>query len=355
MIDMRNSDLAIRRLLGININKEFMPSVANTSGVDLSNYKVIKNGQFACNIMHVGRDEQIPIALYIEDTPAIISPAYLVFVVKNDRLLPEFLMMNFLRPELDRYAWFICDSSIRGGLAWDRFREIQIPIPDVDEQRKYVAIYKALKKNQQIYEQSLNDLQLICDSFLETLAKVEKRRYLGDYIRRSNERNGDLSIAFLRGISAVEKCFMVSRANMGGVDLSGYKIVRKGQFAFNPNTARMGDKIPIALNNGEPCIVSSIYPVFEIKDDVDLLPEFLLLWFKRAEFDRYVRFHSWGSARETFDWDDMCKVELPIPSIDVQKSIVAIHHVLETRKQLNQDLKTKIEQICPILIRGVVQ
>jgi len=354
LVDVRNKDLAINRLLGINIKKEFMPSVANVSGTDLSKYKVIQKGQFACNVMHVGRDERIPISLYTEDTPAIISPAYLIFEVDDEKLFPEFLMMKFFRPEFDRYAWFICDSSIRGGLEWYRFCDIQIPMPDVEEQRKYVAIYKALQKNQQSYEQSLDDLQLICDSFMEALKKSEKHKPLGDYICQSDERNRDLSNNNLRAIS-VNKKFMASKSDKEKLNLSGYKIIKPRQFGYVTVTSRNGEKISIAILEDTPCIVSSTYVVFEVIDTEVLLPEFLFLWFKRSEFDRYARFNSWGSARETFGWDDMCNVTLPIPeNIEVQKSIVAIHHTLETRKRLNIELKNKIEQLCPVLMRGVV-
>lgn len=354
LVDERNSDLAVDRLLGINIKKQFMPSVANVSGTDLSHYKVISKGIFACNVMHVGRDERIPIAFYTDEGPAIISPAYLMFEIRNDELLPEFLMMNFLRPEFDRYAGYICDSSIRGGLEWDRFCDIEIPIPDVDEQRQYVALYKALRKNQQAYEKTLDDLQLICDSFLEAMKKSEPHKLLGDYIRQSDVRNGDLTISRVQGIS-IQKKFIDSKANMSGVSLHNYKAVQPRQFAFVTVTSRNGNKISIAILEDEPCIVSSTYCVFEVADTTVLLPEYLFLWFKRSEFDRYSRFHSWGSARETFDWDDMCTVKLPIPSTKIQKSIVAIHHTLETRKRLSNELKKQIEDLCPILMRGVVE
>lgn len=354
LVDVRNSDLSVNRLLGININKEFMPSVANTSGIDLSKYKVIQKGQFACNVMHVGRDERIPIALYTENAPAIISPAYFVFVVEDDNLLPEFLMMKFFRPEFDRYAWFICDSSIRGGLEWERFCDIQIPIPDIAVQRKYVAIYNALKKNQYSYEQSIDDLQLICNSFMEALKKTKTHKTLGDYICQSDARNWDLKNTNLRAIS-VDKKFMATKSDKEKLNLSGFKIVKPRQFSYVTVTSRNGEKISIAILEDEECIVSSTYVVFDVTDKTVLLPEFLFLWFKRPEFDRYARFHSWGSARETFDWDDMCNVKLPIPDIEVQKNIVAIHHTLETRKRLNKELKNKIEQLCPILMRGVVE
>ena len=354
LVDVRNKDLAVTRLLGININKEFMPSVANVSSTDLSRYKVISKGVFACNVMHVGRDERIPIAFYTDDEPAIISPAYLMFTIVGDELLPEFLMMHLQRPEFDRYAGYICDSSIRGGLEWERFCDIEIPIPDIEEQRKYVALYKALQKNQQAYEKSLDDLQLICDTFLQSLIKKESPKLLGDYVQPVDVRNNSLGVALLRGIST-EKILIQSKANMTGVNTANYKIVGTRQFVYTADTSRRGDKMALAFNTDEPCIVSSIYTVFEVADGNGLLPEFLFLWFKRAEFDRYARFHSWGSARETFDWANMCHVNLPIPSIEVQESIVAIHHTLETRNRLNNKLKTQIQNLCPILMRGVVE
>jgi type I restriction enzyme S subunit len=356
LVDVRNRDGAIGsdRLLGINISKEFMPSVANVSETDLTKYKVIRKGLFACNVMHVGRDERIPISFYTQEDPAIISPAYLMFVVSSDELIPEYLMMNFVRSEFDRYAGFICDSSIRGGLEWDRFCDIRIPIPDIDEQRKYVALYNALVKNQQAYEKSLADLQLICDSFLEDLKNKLPHERLGQYIEQSDERNRDLGNDNLRAIS-VNKKFMESKSDKDKLNLAGYKVIHPRQFGYVTVTSRNGDKISVAILEDEDCIVSSTYCVFGVKNASQLLPEYLYLWFKRSEFDRYARFHSWGSARETFDWADMCEVKLPIPDIEVQESIVAIHHTLETRKRLNGELKAQIQNLCPVLMRGVVE
>jgi type I restriction enzyme S subunit len=354
LIDIRNKDLLIKNLLGINILKNFMPSVANISGVDLSKYKIIKKNQFAMNLMHVGRDEKLPISFYTEDDPAILSPAYLIFEVLDKKiLLPEYLMLQFMRPEFDRLTWFYCDSSIRGGLEWDRFQEIKIFIPNINEQLKYVNIYNGLKKNQKTYQDSLPYLQFICDTYMENLITDYNPEVLSPHIELVNERNLNDKISFVQGIS-ISKKFIKTKANMSGVMIDDYKIVRRGNFAFNPNTARMGEKICIALNSSEPCLVSKIYPVFKIKDQSKLLEEYLLLWFTRAEFDRYVRFHSWGSARETFNWDDMCDVKLPIPELKVQKAIVTIYHALETRKRINQKLKNSINHICHILIKGSV-
>ena len=120
-------------------------------------------------------------------------------------------------------------------------------------------------------------------------------------------------------------------------------------------TSRNGGKISIALLEGKPGLVSSTYIVFEVKDKSELLPEFLYMFFQREEFDRYARFNSWGSARETFDWADMCNIKIPIPDIKIQESIVTIHHTLKTRKRLNKELKAKIKPLCPVLMRGVVE
>ena len=354
LVDNRNKDLQVTNLLGINITKNFMPSVANVSGSDMSKYKIIQKGQFAYSAMQVGRDECIRLALYTEDKPAIISPAYSVIeVIDENELLPEYMMMWFQRPESDRYGWFISDSSVRASLEYDRLCEIEIPIPHIDEQRKYVALYKGILANQKAYESSLNDLQLICDTYIEDLIKNEPPKLLGDYIQQADEKNTDLKISNLLGIS-VNKVFMPSKANQNGLSLSNYKVVKERQFGYVSVTSRNGEKISIALLEGKTGVVSSTYTVFEVKNFKELLPEYLFLFFKRPEFDRYARFHSWGSARETFDWNDMCEVKLPIPDIKIQEAIVTIYHTLEARKRINEQLKASIKPICPVLMRGVV-
>jgi len=356
LVDVRNRDNSIGadRLLGININKQFMPSVANVSGTDLSRYKVISKGIFACNVMHVGRDERIPISYYTDKNPAIISPAYLMFEIHNDELLPEFLMMNFLRPEFDRYAGYICDSSIRGGLEWERFCDIEIPIPDIEVQKKYVAIYNALKKNQQCYERSLDDLQLICDSFMDALKQRETSLYpLGELVGLVDNRNKETNISRLLGVN-IFKEFMPSKANVQ--NLSNYKIVKTQQFATNIMHVGRDEKLPVALyKDDEMAIVSPAYKTFEVKDVNVVLPEFLMLWFYRFEFDRLTWYYCDSSVRGGLEWERFCEIEIPIPDIKIQKSIVTIYHVLETRKKLNNELKKKLNELCPILMKGVIE
>jgi len=176
-------------------------------------------------------------------------------------------------------------------------------------------------------------------------------KQLGVYVKQVDIRNTNNTVSYLRGVSSVFKCLIQSKANTIETDMSTYKIVSKNQFVFNPNTARMGDKIPVALNDGDDCIVSQIYPVFDIIDHDILSPEYLMMWFKRPEFDRYARFYSHGSAREIFDWEQMCEVELPVPSIDKQREIVKEYNVLVDRINLNNQLIQKLEEASQVIYK----
>lgn len=171
---------------------------------------------------------------------------------------------------------------------------------------------------------------------------------LGNYIRLVDKRNRDLSITNLLGVS-IEKRFIPSIANIIGTDLSNYKVVQTGQFAYGPVTSRNGEKISIAYLEGEDCIISSSYTVFEVINKNKLDPEYLMLWFSRPEFDRYARFKSHGSVREVMGWDEMCNVELPVPSIEEQRSIVKAYKAITDRitlkKRINDNLLNTTDTI----------
>ena len=169
LIDTRNKDNITDKVLGINIDKFFMPSVANVIGTDLSKYKLITKGKFACNPMHVGRDERLPVALYEENEPAIVSPAYFMFEIIDNTILDEnFLMMWFRRPEFDRTCWLHTDGSVRGGITWDDICRMEIPVPTIDEQREIVKSYKVISDRIEL-KRKINDnledvaLSIYCD------------------------------------------------------------------------------------------------------------------------------------------------------------------------------------------------
>ena len=174
-------------------------------------------------------------------------------------------------------------------------------------------------------------------------------KHLGEYIRQVDIRNTDGKEENLLGVS-VQKQFIPSIANTVGTDFTKYKVVKKGQFTYIPDTSRRGDKIGIALlKDYEEGLVSNVYTVFEVVDTEKLLPEYLMLWFSRPEFDRYARFKSHGSVREVFDWNEMCMVELPVPAIEEQRKIVKAYKAITDRialkKQINDNLEAQAQAV----------
>ena len=182
-VDVRNRNLEVTKLMGINIGKYFMPSVANVIGTDLSNYKIVGKGQFACNLMHVGRDEKIPIALLDTNERIIVSPAYWVFEVSNTtQLLPDYLMLWFRRNEFDRNAWFYTDSDVRGGMSKEALMDMTLPIPPIEQQQKIVAEYEAITRRIRLNEQ--------INVKLEETAQALYRKMFVDGIDKENLPEG---------------------------------------------------------------------------------------------------------------------------------------------------------------------
>ena len=178
-------------------------------------------------------------------------------------------------------------------------------------------------------------------------------KQLGEYIRQVDERNKSLMIDNLLGVS-IEKRFIPSIANIVGTDLSSYKIVRTGQFAYGPVTSRNGEKISIAYLDGEDCIISSSYTVFEVAKKDELDSEYLMLWFSRPEFDRYARYKSHGSVREIFDWNELCMVELPVPSIEEQRKIVQAYKTITDRIELKKKINDNLEMTAQAVLQDKI-
>ena len=356
--DERNVELAygLNDVKGISIQKEFIETKADMSGVSLKPYILVKPGCFAYVTVTSRNGEKITIAHNNTNNTYIISSSYIVFRVKRtDLLLPDYLFMYFKRSEFDRYARYNSWGSARETFSWEEMCDIDIELPDIAIQQKYVDIYNAMLENQRCYESALEDLKLVCDAYIEELSKDYQSVTIGQFIFQRDLRNdGSLGVSSVRGISTGKE-FINTKADMEGVGLNNYKVVAPGQFAYVPDTSRRGDKISLALNISENTyLVSSISIVFDTQKDV-LLPEYLMLFFGRSEFDRYARFHSWGSARETFDWSEMCDVQIPIPDIKIQQYIVNIYTAYLLRKEINEQLKTQVKDVCPILIKGSLE
>lgn len=350
-------NLVPEQVSGINIDKEFFEP-AKQIGEDTSNYKVVPPLYFACNLMHVGRDYSLPIAMNHSGNNKYVSPAYSVFKIKDEGIvLKEYFFILLKSTEKDRYFAFHTDSSIRQGLPWEVFCDIDVTLPSIEQQRKYVGVYLSLQSNLATYQNKIDDLKLVCDGYIDQLKVKSDKLKLGEFIEQCDERNenGEYGVDAVIGIST-EKTFIDTKANMNGVSLNSYKIVKKDTFAYVPDTSRRGDKMAIALNRDEkPLLVSSIYTTFRSKDPQKLLPDYLFMFFDRPEFDRYARFNSWGSAREVFTMDDMNDVEIPIPDIKVQQEIVNIHKCYIERQRIASRLKEQLNNLCPILIKGSIE
>ncbi|KWW31722.1 MAG: Type I restriction-modification system specificity determinant [bacterium P3] len=177
-VNVRNRELKVTEPMGINIDKHFMPSVANVIGTDLSTYKLVSKNQFACNLMHVGRDEKIPMAMQTDDNPIIVSPAYFVFeVTKTDELLPEYLMMWFCRKEFDRNAWFYTDADVRGGLDKEALMDMQLPVPSIERQREIVSEYETLTRRIRLNNQMIEKLEATAQALYRKtfVANIDKQ------------------------------------------------------------------------------------------------------------------------------------------------------------------------------------
>ena len=347
------SNLRADQVSGINADKEFFEP-AKQVGQDTSKYRIVPSGYYACNLMHVGRDVVLPIALNRTARNKIVSPAYSVFqLVANEITHPEYLYMLFNSTERDRYFWFHTDGSVRDGMSWDDFCACEIELPPIEMQRKYVAIYEAMLANQRAYEQGLDDLKLTCDAKMNDLVQRAGRETLGQFVERHDVRNADNSIKNVKGVST-QKIFREPTSKVDRNNLSNYKIVRPGWFSF-VQTTHNEKCFAFAFNNTETdIVVTSVNEVFSVDADrVD--PDYLSLFFNRSEFDRYARFNSWGSARETFTWVDLQAVEIPFIPISEQRAIGDVYRSWFARKEINDRLKAQLKKICPILIRGSVE
>lgn len=360
LCDERNSDsyYALADVKGISIQKVFIETKADMTGVSLKPYILVKPDCFAYVTVTSRNGEKITIAHNDSENTYIVSSSYVVFeVARTDILLSTYLFMYFNRPEFDRYARFNSWGSARETFSWEDMCDIDIELPPINIQQKYVDIYNAMLANQRSYERGLEDLKLVCDSYVDQLRNSLKHIRLGEFIEISEGRNEQLEygLADVRGVST-EKKFIPTKADMEGVSLKPYYLVRPDYFAYVTVTSRNGEKISLA-HNGSECtyICSSSYVVFRVKDQTKLLPGYLSLLLNRSEFNRYARFNSWGSARETFDWDEMCDVHIPIPSIKTQEYITNIFIVYQLRKEINEQLKAQIRDICPILIKGSME
>lgn len=339
---------------GISIQKKFIDTKADMNGVSLKPYLIVAPDDFAYVSVTSRNGEKITLAHNTTKNTYIVSSSYLVFRIKhNEILLSDYLFMYFNRPEFDRYSRYNSWGSARETFTWEEMCDTEIELPPIEIQQKYVNIYNALVENQKCYERGLDDLQSTCDAYIENLKCNTRIEPIGKYIEQVKTKNNDDEIKEVYGVSNTLQ-FVTASSLVDKTNLSNYKIVEKYDIAYVPTTHM---KIwAVAISDKEmPFVISPIYEVFRVKNKNVLNPEYLFLWLCREETIRYAYYNSWGSARENFNYEDMCTVSLPIPDIEIQKAIVEIFKSYRVRKQINEQLKQQIKDICPILIKGSIE
>jgi len=349
-----NSDLqfGIDDVRGMTISKEIIPTKADLKSMDLSKFLIVEPKEFVYNPRTHGK--KIGLGFNTTDSNFIISWNNVAFRVKDPNLLcPDYLYILISREEWDRNACFRSWGSSTEVFSWAEFGSMEIPLPSIDVQRELVYTYNGLKSLAEQNETLIPRLSAACQAYIVDCRAKYPSVPLGEYIEQLDKRNSDgaLTVADVQGIST-DKCFIPTKANMDGVPVLSYKIVAPSEFIYVADTSRRGDKMALALNSSDKDIlVSSIYTVFRSIDKSILLPEYLFLLFNRPEFDRYTRFNSWGSARETFDWSEMERVQIPLPPIDVQQAIVDVYHCMERAKQIATTAREKLKTLCPALVQ----
>lgn len=344
-------NLTNNEVSGVNKDKEFFEP-SNQIGSDTSKYKIVPPHYFACNLMHVGRDVVLPIAYNHSGKNKVVSPAYFVFKFKeNDELLSDYFFLYLKSDERDRYFWFNTDSSVRDGMAWEEFINVDIELPPIDIQQKYVDIYNAMVSNQECYERGLEDLKLTCDAYIENLGN-DIYHPISNYIERNKKRNQDAVFEKkdVKGFNNEGEFIKPMRLFSG--DISTFKIVATGEFVYNSRINSTIKKLSVALNEENDLIVSPAYESFYVSNKKELYPYYLYMLLQREMFAKKVLFNSFGSSTLVFGIDNLGEVEIPVPTIDVQKAIADIYRTYKERRAINERLKSQIKDICPILIKG---
>lgn len=340
------SDLPIR-----GVSKEGFIS-AKQPGADTSLYNVYYLWDFVFN---PARMEINSIALNTEFDKAICSSLYEIFYVsRHDLVLPQYLNLFIKRDEFARQCEFIGWGSAREYCRVGDISDIDIELPSIDIQRKYVDIYNAMLANQRSYERGLDDLKQAVFAEIDIIKHSARRVPVGELFQEIDVRNTDGSIINVQGIN-IEKQFMPSVADTTSVNLKNYKVVHKGQFAYSSMQTGRDECIRIALYDKDaPILISPAYSVLQVKDP-SVVAEYIMLWFSRPETDRYGWFASDASVRANLDLDRFYEIQIPLPDTEKQQAIANIYIAYMLRREINEQLKAQIRNICPILIKGSVE
>ena len=333
-VNVRNRELKVTKPMGINIDKRFMPSVANVIGTDLSIYKLVSKMQFACNLMHVGRDEKIPMAMHLDDTPIIVSPAYFVFeVVEPDVLLPEYLMMWFRRPEFDRNAWFYTDADVRGGMDKNALLDMRFPIPSVTRQREIVSEYETLTNRIRLNNQMIHHL--------EATAQALYRKTFVDNIDKKNIPEGWRmgTLGNIAEINSGKTCIDKSEVKD---EIYQYPVVGASGIIGFSSTYNYDEKLMTTGRVGTLGVVNRYNQKMYMADNVLIIRsnyyEYCYQILKSLDYSEITK----GGVQSLITQTDLKDYSITLPSKEVlsdfEEQSGTLFSSVETRKQENEKL-----------------
>lgn len=338
-------------IVGVTSDGVFSTPKGNVNGVDLAPYKIVNNGDFVYN---PSRFDLGSIA-YRTEGLCIVSHLYQIFRLNEkgkEKIDPIWLFIYLRRKEFRREVTFRNFGSQRPEFNFNDLSEIVLPLPSIQQQRKYVDVYLALQNNLATYQSKVEELKLVCDGYIEELRRKTSTMKIplvriGDYITKRLEKNSDGFIKLEQGINIQKQFITPQRSNS---DLYGRRIVRKGDFAYC--TQLNNENVAIAYREDDDCVVSSVYDIFYIKDESVLFPLYLMLWFRRSEFGRCVYRLSTGTSYEFLSYDDLSDYKIPLPNLNIQREIANIYKCYIERQRIADALKAQINNICPVLIQG---
>lgn len=356
--DVRNDELkyTLEDVKGISIQKIFIETKADMKDVSLTPYKLVRPDNFAYVTVTSRNGEKITLAHNTTVNTYIVSSSYIVFKVnRTDLLSSNFLYIYFNRPEFDRYSRFNSWGSARETFSWEDMCDMDIDLPPLAIQQKYVNVYNAMVANQKAYERGVEDLKLTCDAYIEDLSTCDWHK-IGNYIKRNRKRNQEKKFtkAGVKGFN--NDGLFIEPMRLFSGDISTFKIITKNDFVYNSRINSTIKKLSIVINEAEDVIVSPAYESFYIEKDKELLyPFYLYMLLQRESFARKVLFNSFGSSTIVFGFDDLSEIEIPIPSFSEQVAIANLYKVYKERWSINEKLKAQIKSICPILIKGSIE
>ena len=350
-----NSDesYGIEYIAGVNSKGIFDVPKGNNEGVNLKPYKIVENGAFVYNPTRLNLGS----IAYRTQGLCIVSHLYMIFYLTEEGkkiIDPIWLYMYFRRDEFCREVTFRNFGSQRPEFNFNDMSDIMIPLPDISIQHKYVNIYNAMLENQKSYEHGLNDLKLVCDAYIDNLSTCKYEK-IGRYIGRNSNRNTKKQLlrCDVRGFNNEGQFIKPMRMFSG--EISTFKIISSGDFVYNSRINSTIKKLSIAVNEGNYLIVSPAYESFRVNKVNELYPRYLYLILQRNSFARKVLFNSFGSSTIVFGYDALAEIEIPVPELSKQVLISNMYMVYKDRWCINEKLKSKIKDICPILIKGSVE